>query len=36
MGYNPHRKFKARTTDYVVLSIGLLTTAALVAWTVLS
>jgi hypothetical protein len=32
MGYNPHRKFKARTADYVILAVGLLTAAALVGW----
>lgn len=33
MGYNPHRKFRARPTDYVVLGTGLLVVAALVLWT---
>jgi len=32
MGYNPHRKFKARPADYVILTIGMLVAAALVAW----
>jgi hypothetical protein len=32
MGYNPHRKFKARPTDYVVLLVGMAIAAALVAW----
>jgi len=35
MGFNPHRKFQARPTDYIVLSVGLLVTAALVVWAVL-
>ena len=32
MGYDPHRKFTARTGDYVLLAAGLLAVAALVAW----
>lgn len=33
MGYNPHRKFRARLADYIVLGTGLLVVVALVAWT---
>jgi hypothetical protein len=32
MGYNPHRKFRARPADYAILSIGMLVAAALVVW----
>ena len=32
MGYSPHRKFKARPTDYIVLTIGMLVAAGLVVW----
>jgi len=32
MGYNPHRKFKARPTDYVFVAAALLISAALVVW----
>jgi hypothetical protein len=32
MGYNPQRKFKARTGDYVLLACGLIAAAVLVVW----
>jgi hypothetical protein len=32
MGYNPHRKFKARPADFVILATGMLVAAALVVW----
>jgi hypothetical protein len=35
MGYNPHRKFKARPADYVILATGMLVAAALVVWAAL-
>jgi hypothetical protein len=36
MGYNPHRKFTARTADYVALLAAMAVAAALVAWAVFS
>jgi hypothetical protein len=35
MGFNPHRKYRATRTDYVVVVLALLTVVALLAWTVL-
>lgn len=35
MGYNPHRKFKARTGDYVMVAGGIVTAVALVVWALL-
>jgi hypothetical protein len=35
MGYNPHRKFRARRADYVILATGMLIAAALVVWALL-
>lgn len=32
MGYNPYRRFKARTSDYVFLGVSLAVTVGLVAW----
>lgn len=32
MGYNPHRKFKARRADYIILTTGMLAAGALVVW----
>jgi hypothetical protein len=32
MGYNPHRKHRASTADYVLLAAALLVAAGLVAW----
>ncbi len=32
MGYNPHRPFKARTSDYVLVAVALAAATALVIW----
>ncbi len=32
MGFNPYRKFTARPSDYVVVTIAILVAVALVAW----
>ena len=32
MGFNPHEKFRARTTDYVLMVMAGLTTLGLVVW----
>lgn len=32
MGYNPYRKYRARTTDYVLLAAVFVLAAALVVW----
>jgi len=32
MGYDPSRPFKARTSDKLIIALGLAVTAALVAW----
>jgi hypothetical protein len=32
MGFNPHRKYRARPTDYVLLTVVFLAVLALVAW----
>jgi hypothetical protein len=36
MGYNPHRKFTARPSDYVLVAAALLISAGLVVWGFLS
>lgn len=35
MGYNPHRKFRARPADYVILATGMVVAGALVVWALL-
>jgi hypothetical protein len=32
MGFNPHRKFRARTADYVVVAAASLAALGLVVW----
>jgi hypothetical protein len=32
MGYNPHRSFKAKPADYVLVGVAVLAAIALVAW----
>jgi hypothetical protein len=32
MGFNPHEKFKARTTDYVLMIMAAMITFGLVVW----
>jgi len=32
MGFNPHRKYKARTTDYVVVAAASIAALGLVVW----
>ena len=32
MGYNPYRKYRARTTDYVLLAVVFAVGIALVVW----
>ncbi len=36
MGYNPHRRFKARPFDYAMVAVAMAVAAALVAWGFLS
>ena len=35
MGYNPYRKYRARPTDYVLLTVVFVAALALVAWAVI-
>jgi hypothetical protein len=32
VGYNPYRKFRARTSDYVLVAAAVVVAAALLAW----
>jgi len=32
VGYNPYRKFKARSSDYVLVACAVLVAIALLAW----
>jgi len=32
VGFNPYRRFRARTGDYVMVGAAIVTTAALVIW----
>jgi hypothetical protein len=36
VGFNPYRKFRARTGDYVMVGAAIAIAAALVIWAVLS
>jgi hypothetical protein len=36
VGYNPYRKYRVRTTDYVLLAIVFVVAIALVAWALLA
>lgn len=33
MGFNPHRRFRARPADYLFVAAAVLVALALVAWT---
>jgi hypothetical protein len=32
MGFNPHRQYRRRRSDYVLVAVGLLLVVALVVW----
>jgi hypothetical protein len=32
MGFNPHRRFRARPADYAMVALALVAAAALVVW----
>jgi len=34
MGFNPYRRFRARTSDYVMVAAAIALVVALVAWAV--
>jgi len=34
VGYNPHRPFRARRGDYVMVAVAILVAVALVGWAV--
>jgi hypothetical protein len=36
MGFNPHRKFRARPTDYVLVAAASLAALGLVVWALFS
>jgi hypothetical protein len=36
MGFNPYRRFRARTSDYVMVAVAIALVVALVAWAVFS